>query len=239
MRLSLVLPAFNEAAIAAESVNAVDEVLAGLDIEYEIIVADDGSEDGTTEVVEAIGLPSVRVVRRSHQGKGAALSTGLSEASGTYVGFLDIDLEISADYVPEFVAALNDGYDVAIASKVLDPAESRQRPLKKRLATAGYNWLARRLFKTSFGDHQAGLKLFRREALSPVIDLVESTGWLWDTEVLTRCVGNNCRVKEIGVVTRPVRAGHVSVVYSSMEVLRQLVALRKSLNSISLSPDRQ
>jgi len=232
MRLSLVLPAFNEVAIAAGSVRAVDDVLAGLECEYEIIVVDDGSEDGTAEAVEAIGLPSVRVVRRPHRGKGAALSTGLSEATGKYIGFLDIDLEISADYLPEFVDALNGGYDVAIGSKVLDPVESRKRPLNKRLATAGYNWLVRRLLKTSFRDHQAGLKLFRREALSPVIGLVESPGWLWDTEVLIRCVGNNCRVKEIAVATRPVRAGHVSVVSSSLVVLRQLVRLRKSLNGL-------
>jgi glycosyltransferase involved in cell wall biosynthesis len=229
MRLSLVLPAFNEVAVCAGSVSAVAEVLAGLDLTYEIIVADDGSEDGTKEAVEAVELPNVRVVRRPHRGKGAALTAGLSEASGDYLGFLDIDLEISEDYLPEFVAALDEGYDVAIASKVLDPEQARQRPLKRRITTSAYNWLVRLLFRTGIGDHQAGLKLFRREALEPVIGLVESEGWLWDTEVLARCVDNDCRVKEIGVVTRRVRPGHVSVVSTSLEMLTQLFGLRKRL----------
>jgi len=229
MRLSLVLPAFNEAAVADDSVRAVDSALACLSVEYEIIVVDDGSEDRTSETVEALGLTNVRVVRRPHRGKGAALTAGLSEATGDYLGFLDIDLEISETYLPEFVAALTDGYDVAIASKVLDPAEARQRSLKKRLGTAGYNWFVRWLFKTSFGDHQAGLKLFRRGALFPVLGLVESEGWLWDTEVLVRCLGNNCRVKEIGVVTRPVRSGHVNVFSAFPAILSQLFGLKRRL----------
>jgi len=229
MKLSLVLPAYNEAAIAADSVRAVDGVLDRMGIEYEIIVADDGSEDGTLEAAGSTGLPKVRVIRWPHRGKGAVLTAGLSEASGEYVGFLDIDLEISEDYLPVFVRALDDDYDIAIASKVLDVEGARRRPLKRRITTAGYNWLVRRLLKTDLGDHQAGLKLFRREVLDPVLAQVESEGWLWDTEVLARSVGNGCRVREIGVATRPVRPGHVNVVSTSWEMLTQLFDLRKRL----------
>lgn len=230
MRLSLVLPAYNEAAIAASSVRSVDGVLAGMGISYEIIVADDGSADGTRESVEAAGLERVRVESWPHRGKGSALTAGFSEATGEYVGFLDIDLEISEDYLPEFLQALDDGCDIVIASKVSNREEARQRPLRRQVTTAGYNWLVRRLFNTNIGDHQAGLKLFRREALAPVIGMVESEGWLWDTEVLALCVRNGCQVKEIGVVTRPVRPGHVNVVSTSLEMLTQLFALRKRLN---------
>jgi glycosyltransferase involved in cell wall biosynthesis len=230
MRLSLVLPAYNEATIAASSARIVDSVLDDMGIDYEIIVADDGSQDGTGDSVESAGLARVRVVKQPHRGKGAALTRGLSAATGDYVGFLDIDLEISEEYLPAFIEALDDGFDIAIASKVLDPMEARQRPLRRRVTTAAYNWLVRLLFKTGLGDHQAGLKLFRRDALEPVIGRVESEGWLWDTEVLALCVRNGCTVKEIGVATRPVRPGHVSVVSTSMEMLTQLFGLRKRLN---------
>jgi hypothetical protein len=230
MKLSLVLPAYNEASIAAESVIAVDLVLRAMEIEYEIIVADDGSEDGTREAVESAGLPRVRVIRRPHIGKGAALTAGMGEALGEYVGFLDIDLEISENYLPEFIAALDAGFDIVIASKVLDEKERRSRALKRRITTAGYNWLVRRLFSTGLGDHQAGLKLFRQEALVPVLTTLVSEGWLWDTEVLARAVANGAKIKEIGVETRPVRPGHVNVVSTSWEMLTQLFVLRKRLN---------
>ena len=224
------LPAYNEAAIAADSVRAVDAVLAGLEIQYEIIIADDGSTDGTREAIESARIPSVRVVSRPHKGKGAALTAGLSEGRGEYVGFLDIDLEISEQNLPKFLDALSDGTDIVIASKVVNPEQRRSRPLKRRITTACYNWLVRVLFGTSLGDHQAGLKLFRREALAPVLPAVGSEGWLWDTEVLARCVACGCRVKEIGVATRPVRQGHVRVVSTSFEMLAQLLRLRKTLN---------
>jgi len=230
MKLSLVLPAYNEAAITADSVRAVDAELGGLGIDYEIIVADDGSEDGTLEAAESVGLPKVRVIRRPHKGKGAALTAGLGAATGDYVGFLDIDLEISEEYLPQFVDAVDSGYDIAIASKVLDDQERRSRPFKRRITTAGYNWLVRRLFSTGLGDHQAGLKLFRREVLIPILSSVESEGWLWDTEVLARAVANGAKVKEIGVATRLVRPGHVNVVSTSWEMLTQLFGLRKRLN---------
>jgi glycosyltransferase involved in cell wall biosynthesis len=230
MKLSLVLPAYNEASIAPGSVRAVDSVLSSLGIEYEIIVADDGSDDGTLEAAESVGLSSLRVIRKPHKGKGAALTAGLGEAKGEYVGFLDIDLEISEEYVPEFLRAVESGYDIAIASKVLDDRERRSRPLKRRITTAGYNWLVRRLFSTGLGDHQAGLKLFRREALIPILPAVESEGWLWDTEVLARAVAVGATVKEIGVATRPVRPGHVNVVSTSWEMLTELFGLKKRLN---------
>jgi glycosyltransferase involved in cell wall biosynthesis len=230
VKLSLVLPAYNEASIAADSVRAVDSVLRSLNIEYEILVADDGSEDGTKEAVESADLSRVRVIRRPHKGKGAALSAGFRHATGEYVGFLDIDLEISEDYLPRFLAALESGFDIAIASKVLNDRERRNRPLKRRITTAAYNYLVRKLFATGLGDHQAGLKLFRHSTLEQILPSVASEGWLWDTEVLARAVANGARVKEIGVATRPVRPGHVSVVSTSWEMLTQLFGLRKRLH---------
>lgn len=230
MRLSLVMPAYNEASIAAGSVRAVDAVLARLGIAYEILVADDGSEDGTKESVESASVERARVVRRPHRGKGGALTAGLSEAAGEYLGFIDIDLEISEDYLPAFVAALDEGFDAVIASKVLDREKSRRRPLKRRITTAGYNWLVRRLLGTALSDHQAGLKVFRREALLSVLPAVESEGWLWDTEVLARCTRRGHRVKEIAVATRPVRSGRVRVVSTSWDLLRDLVGLKGRLD---------
>lgn len=226
MKLSLVLPAYNEATIAGESVRAVDVELRCLGIDYEIVVADDGSEDATASVVAALGLSSVRVVRLPHRGKGAALTSGLSQTTGDYIGFLDIDLEIPVRYVRDCLRVLEDGGDVAIGSKVLLAEEARSRPLRRRITTGGFNFLARALFRTGISDHQAGLKLFRRDVLQPVLSSVVNTSWLWDTEVLARLTARDVKIREVPITTRHVRPGHISVLSTSLEMLGDLLALR-------------
>jgi glycosyltransferase involved in cell wall biosynthesis len=231
MKLSLVMPAYNEVAIAAESVRVVDAVLRELGIDYEIIVADDGSEDATAAAVEGAGVERAKVVREVHRGKGSALTAGFREAQGEYLAFIDIDREISEEYIPVFIAALDEGHDVVIGSKVLDREYSRRRPLKRRVITSCFNWLVRLMFGTGISDHQAGIKFFRREILEPELAKLTSEGWLWDTEVLARCAKRNARVHEIAVATRPVRPGHVNVVSTSWEMLLSLLTLKRKLGN--------
>ena len=230
MRISLVLPAYNESAIAADSVREVDAWLATTGVQYEIIVSDDGSDDDTWAVVEQLALDTVRVVRQPHAGKGSALTAGLREARGDYIGFVDIDLEIPVRYIADCVSVLESGADAAIGSKVLVRNEAHRRPLRRRIATFGFNLLARALFRTGIRDHQAGLKMFRRSTLAPVLDCVRSTGWLWDTEVIARLSRAGATIKEVPITTRHVRPGHVSVIVTSLEMLKDLFLLRRHLD---------
>lgn len=222
MRLSLVVPAFNEEEVIGSSIRRIDSVLADLDLSYEIVVGDDGSSDETVERVERLGLDSVRIVRRKHRGKGAILTASLREARGAYTGFIDADLEIDIGYIDEFLSALDAGFDAAIASKNLEPELARDRKPSRRLTTAGYNFLVRRLFRTDISDHQAGFKLFRREALRAVLPEVRATGWLWDTEVLVALLDEGGRVREIPVRTESRREGHVQVLSTSWNMLRDV-----------------
>lgn len=230
MRLSLVLPAYNESAIAADSVREVDAWLATIGLPYEIIVSDDGSEDDTSAIVEQLALDTIRVVRQPHAGKGSALTAGLREARGDYIGFIDIDLEIPVRYVADCLAALDSGADAAIGSKVLISNDAHRRPLRRRIATFGFNLLARVLLRTDIRDHQAGLKMFRRSALAPVLDCVQSNGWLWDTEVIARLSRAGATIKEVPVTTRHVRPGHVSVIVTSIEMLGDLFLLWRRID---------
>lgn len=224
MKVSIVLPAYNERRLIAGSVRAVDASLAGLGREYEVIVGDDGSVDGTADAVRRLDLERVRVIREPHRGKGAILTRCLLASRGEYAGFLDADLEIDASYLPRFVEALDAGFDAAIASKTLDPA-SRERPLSRRITTGGYNFLVRGLFGSPISDHQAGLKLFRGDYLRSILPAIRSEGWLWDTEILLRLLRDGKRVEEIPVTARPVRDGHVAMVATSLQMLRGLLRL--------------
>lgn len=231
MTLSLVVPAYNEAGIVGESVRTIDAFVAGLGIEYEILLGDDGSTDGTAEEVAALNLDTVRIVRRPHRGKGAILTETLSQTRGTYAGFIDADLEIDVAYLPRFLAALDGGHDVAVGSKNLDPAMNRQRPVSRRMTTTVYNLLVRWLFDSPLSDHQAGFKLFRGDLIRSLVPGVTNEGWLWDTEVLVSCLRAGCSVKEIPVEAVRRREGHVGVVTTSWAMLRDMIGLYRSMKA--------
>lgn len=231
--LSLVLPVHNEADLIAASVQRVDGFLQGLSLSYEILLGDDGSTDGTADIVGGLGNPRVRIIRRPWRGKGAILSSALREARATmYLGFLDADLEIDVRYMVPMLEALAEGFDVAIASKTAEARHARTRPWVRRVATASFNFLVRLLFRTNLTDHQAGLKLFRSEILRPLLPHVERAGWLWDTEVLVRLLRADRAIKEIPVSTVPRREAKTVVPAMSAEMLMDLARLRCRLGGL-------
>jgi len=224
-KLTLVLPAHNEAEVIADSVRRVDAFLGTLGITYAIVVGDSASTDGTGDIVSALELPSVRVIHSEVLGKGAILTRCLLASQGEYKGFIDADLEIDVHYVGPMLRALDSGLDAVIASKALDPSLNRDRPLGRRVNTSLYNGLARLLFGTSFRDHQAGLKLFRTEALDAALPHVSADAWLWDTELLVRLVRDGRRVSEHPIETTPRDDSRFVRTGSSLGLLRELAHL--------------
>lgn len=222
MKLSMVVPAYNEAETVGESVRRIDAHLRDLGIEYEIVLGDDGSVDDTVAEAEATGVERLRVVQRPHRGKGAILTEALQETRGRYVGFIDADLEIDIGYLPKFLDALDGGYDAAIGSKNLKTEFQESRTLRRRFSTAVYNVLVRTLFRSPLSDHQAGFKLFRGDYLRSILPDIRNEGWLWDTEVLVTYLRSGKRIKEIPVRTQHRREGHVSFVRTSWQMFRDM-----------------
>ena len=216
--ISVVVPARDEAALIGDSVQRVATELDAIGRHYEIIVGDSASSDGTGERACA-AHPAVRLVRCELPGKGRVLTAAMRDARGAYVGFIDSDLEIAPSYIASFVAALDAGYDAASATKV-SPEARRQRRFQRRLATDSYNRLVRALLGTPYTDHQAGLKLFRRDVLLSALEHVSSTGWAWDTEVLVQLSRGGRSVAEIAVVPRTTRPNRLPMARVAFELMR-------------------
>lgn len=225
--ISLVLPAYNEAAIIGESVAAVKRRLEALGLEHEILVGDDGSTDGTEAVARGLGMSNVRVVTRAHGGKGAILSACLPETSGEIAGFIDADLGIDPAYLGAFVRGIEDGHDAVVASKTMDPGLHRGRPLRRRAPTLAYNALVRRLFGSPLSDHQAGLKLFRGDLVRRLVPRVGERGWLWDTELMLLVLDAGARILEVPVSTHRRRPTKVNLLRGSASMLVALYRLHR------------
>ncbi len=217
-RLSLVIPAFNEEAGIRRAVAEADDALAALTADYEVIVVDDGSRDGTADAVRdaMASRPRVRLLRHeSNRGYGAALRTGFEAARLDRVAFTDADCQFHlADL--DSLLRLTDDSPLAVGYR-LDRQDTRLR----RFVSKGYNLMARALLGTRVRDCDCALKVFRREALAEL--LPESSGFFVNTEMLARARQRGYRVAEAGVRHRPRREGSSKV--SPRDVPRVLKAL--------------
>jgi dolichol-phosphate mannosyltransferase len=200
--LSLILPAYNEAAGIAEAVAEADDALAGFCRDYEIIVVDDGSHDDTAAVVEsgAATRPNVRLLRHDvNRGYGAALRTGFETARGNRIAFTDADGQFDLADLERLVYLL-DPASIAVGYRV-----NRQDPWRRRFFSWGYNQIVRRLVATGVRDCDCALKVFRRDALARL--LPESEHFFVNTEMLARARQLGITVAETGVCHRPRRHG--------------------------------
>lgn len=179
--VSVVLPAFNAAAPLGAHLRAVEDALGQTGRSFEIIVVDDGSTDSTAAVAEATAGPATRVIRVAHRGKGGALLTGMAEARGRLIGFIDADGDIAASVIPTLVdAADSAGVDGAVAVK----AELGSRGPLRRATSIGYRVVVRASLAVDVSDTQTGAKVFRRETVAAVLPWMAETGFAWDAEFL-------------------------------------------------------
>jgi len=199
--VSVVIATYNEGDYLVDSVAEIRSVLDQTRLTYELILIDDASVDDTPELVRRIVSEhndvAHAVYHERNQGRGATVSEGMRRARGTYVGFLDIDLEVHARYIPAMVRALQDGHDVATAYRIYRPDA---RHLHRHVLSVGYRLLSRRLLKHRLRDTETGYKFFRRLRILPILDQCQDRGWFWDTEVMVRAERAGLRIIEIPCV---------------------------------------
>lgn len=206
--LSVVVPAFNEAAQIQRCVEETTAALDELGVAYEIVIVDDGSDDGTADLARAAaaGQPRVRVTGHDvNLGKGSALIRGTATALGDLVLFVDADLEVH----PRQVALLYEELlarrlDVVIGSK-LHPDSQLDYPRSRRLLSVGYYLLVRLLFRLPVRDTQTGLKLYRADALRRVAPRLVVKRFAHDLEVLVIMRRLGYRIGEAPVVVTRAR----------------------------------
>jgi glycosyltransferase involved in cell wall biosynthesis len=168
MNVSVVVPLFNEVESLPELCGWIDRVLSKNKLIYEVILVDDGSNDGSWEQIESLKLtyPQVKGIRfRRNYGKSAALHIGFGKARGEVVITMDADLQDSPEEIPEMRRMIIDeGYDVVSGwkKKRFDPF------LRKRVPTKLFNWAARRVSGIRLHDFNCGLKAYRLNVVKTV-----------------------------------------------------------------------
>jgi glycosyltransferase involved in cell wall biosynthesis len=200
---------------------------------YEIVFVDDVSRDRTREIIAALVKAHPTTVRallhEKNTGRGQTVTDGFRAARGAIAGFLDVDLEVHARYIPSLVKAIERGADVATVRRIY---AFQIRSLDRYAMSRGYSFLVRRMLGVDVRDTETGYKFFRREKVLPILDEIRDPGWFWDTEFMVRVVKAGLRVEEIpgAYVRRYDKTSTVSGMRDSVRYFGKLVAFRRAMN---------
>ena len=224
VRLSVVVPAYDEADRIGTTVRTLRDGLAEVDRagELELVVVDDGSTDATADAALVAGADQV-VVQPANRGKGAAVRAGVLAARGRTVAFTDADLAYGPEQVLRVLAAVEAGWDVAIGDRRHPDTRTLVPPsLLRRWGSRAINWLGYAVLLGSFRDTQSGLKGFRSDVARFVFARCRVDGFAFDVEVLHLVERHQLSLVEVPVaVTNSTR----STVHAARDALRQAADL--------------
>jgi Glycosyl transferase family 2 len=223
VELSVVLPCLNEAETLATCIRKAQRSFATLGVTGEVVVADNGSADGSQDIARAAGAAVVDVPRR---GYGAALLAGIRAATGEYVLMADADDSYGLDDLGAFLHELRDGADLVMGNRFHGRIEPGAMPyLHRYLGNPVLSMLGRLFFHIPVGDFHCGIRAFRRDR---VLELgLVTAGMEFASEMVVRASLADLRIREVPTVLRPdgrSRAPHLRTWRDGWRHLRFLLA---------------
>jgi glycosyltransferase involved in cell wall biosynthesis len=186
---SLVLACYNEESHLRNSIDQILKVLDYTNLRYEVILFDDKSKDGTSNLIKSIiaekkTYPLRAIFHKKNTGRGGAVTSGVKAASADIVGYIDVDLEVSPLYIPYCVTKVMEGADIVIGTRVY---KIRANGAFRYLTHWVYLQLVRNLLGLKFlQDSESGYKFFRKERILPALESCENTHWFWSTEFVAQ-----------------------------------------------------
>ena len=198
---SLILPAYNEAGRIEDCVKEVEKHFKDIGEDYEIIIAEDGSTDGTDKIAAKLAKADKRVTHIHHDkkmGRGKAVTIAAKKAKGDRIGFMDVDMSTRMDFLKTLVE-YSRKYDVVTGSRYVPGAEL-ERPFVREFVSKTYNFLIRFLVGVEIYDSQCGFKAFSKEFVKKEMDKVEENSWAWDAAILIHAIKSDYTFKEFPVV---------------------------------------
>ncbi len=193
---AVVIPAFNEAPVVPALISELRATFERYELSGEILLVDDGSSDGTADLVEkeARGWPLLKVLRHpTNLGKTEAIITAARSTQRTYLVLFDADLQHLPDQIPRFLEKLHDGWDIVTGRKI--------GLYDKRVVSSFYNVLSRRIFRVPVSDLNS-MKAFRRDILDEM-----SLRHDWHRFFVVLAHARGYSVTEIDIELHPRRAG--------------------------------
>ena len=228
--VEVVLPVYNEENDLPGSVSTLVSYLKGnAPWAWRILIADNASTDSTLTVATGLAEnhPQVHVLHLDEKGRGRALKTAWLASDADVVCYMDVDLSTDLTaLLPLVSAVLDDGYDVAIGSRLAKGAHVSKRTLKREIISRGYNTIIKLMYWTPISDAQCGFKALSQSAAQKLLPKVQDNAFFFDTELLLIAQKRGMSIHEVPVTWKDDPDSRVRLITTIMEDLRGLMRLR-------------
>jgi dolichyl-phosphate beta-glucosyltransferase len=229
-KLSVIIPAYNEAERITPTIARIHEYLSAGGWDFEIVVVDDGSVDGTREVVaeSARSMPCLRLISNGvNRGKGYSVRRGFLESDGDYVLFSDADLSTPIEELEGFLPEMDRGADIVIGSRSMSGSKIiKRQPIYRVLMGKAFNKLVRALTVRGIVDTQCGFKLFKRSSCEGLFRAQRVERFAFDVEILFLAARKGLTIREIPVSWINSPYSKVSVLKDSARMLLDILRIR-------------
>jgi glycosyltransferase involved in cell wall biosynthesis len=241
LKIDIAIPVYNEEETLETQVLKLDHYLMELEKgpdRFEIIIADNGSNDRTYEIAQVLAnrIKRVRVVAVGEKGVGLALRRAWEKSEADIIGYMDLDLATDVSHIPEVLSSFTRySCDVVNASRLLPESVVQNRSTLRNITSRGLNVLLRVVFRTNITDGMCGFKFVRRNHLDSAIKAgANSNGWFFATQLLLVSEANGLKIIELPVRWIDDGKSKVKVLRLSKQYLKEIYDLRKTLKKSNL-----
>lgn len=232
MKISVIIPMYNEASIIEDTARTLYEYMSGRFEDWELLFSDDGSSDGCGDLVRKFELPNVRVVGyEKNHGKGCAVRTAMLEACGDIRMFTDADLAYGTEVIGRVADKFeeNSDADIVIGSRNISADGYEGYTFIRKLASKIYIKVLCIVGGFKLSDSQCGCKAFRGEAAEKIFSRCEVDGFAFDFEAILWAVKYNMKIAEMPVKIINHRESKVRVLRDTFKMLGDLNKMKRRI----------
>lgn len=241
MKISLIIPMYNEAKIIADTAKSVDEYMKNTFSDYEVIFVDDGSKDDSAKIVESLALNNIRVAGYGcNKGKGAAIRHGMLEAKGDVIMFTDADLAYGLEVVKRVydIFEKNPETKMVTGSRNLSSDGYEGYTLLRKIMSKTYIKILCLVGGFKLSDSQCGCKAFSGKAAKDIFSRCEVNGFAFDFEAILWAGKLGYSITEMPVKIINHRESKVNVIKDTVKMLRDLRRIKKSVKARSKAENK-